>query len=423
MNDHIAIRATHRHPRLQYIARVLSQWWPVKVILQTKGTSYGPCIEYGTGGSGVYISPHDFLAGRGPLEMTALFPDTPFDQFDPLSGIFWHLSRFEEYQPFDADRHGRFPATASLSYKMGLINQPIAVIWADRLYDSIRKQYPRLPEMSRPFELRPTYDVDMVWAFHGRKWRGLARAGLDMIQGQIKMTRTRLASWRNRENDPFYTFSLLTKWHQELNLEPHYFFLLSDFRSRFDPNVSPNNPKLQALIRELAAQPNHSIGIHPSYHSLERPELVSSETKTLSHILGRTPTGSRQHFLRLRFPDTYRALIKAGLRADYSMGYADAPGWRAGTHLPYPWYDLEREEATRFQIHPFAFMDVTLKNYQKLSPQDASKVMHFYRDQIQALGGPLYSLWHNSSFSEAHGWQGYGEVYEDYLRRPLGLRK
>lgn len=415
MNDRIAIRATHRHPRLQYIARVLSQWWPVKVIVDTKRTFEGPAIDYGLEGSGIYITPHLFLAGKDAPDMEKLQPNTPLTHFDPLSAIFWHLSRYEEYQAFEADAHGRFPATASLAHRMGTLSQPVAVIWADRLYQLLRDKFPSLPAIERPFELKPTYDVDMVWAFRGRGWRGMGSALLDVIRGDYKRSKARLASWQNYQTDPFFTFDQLTAWHQELALEPHYFFLLSDFRSRFDPNVKPSHPELQALIRKLATQPGHQVGIHPSYYSLEQPERVSAETETLRRILGQTPAGSRQHFLRWRLPQTYRALIRAGLRADYSMGYADAPGWRAATHLPYPWYDLEREEATRFQIYPFAFMDVTLKNYQKLSAQEAGKVMQFYQDQVRSLGGPLYSLWHNSSFSKVHGWGEYGEIYKKHI--------
>ncbi|MEM8584396.1 MAG: hypothetical protein AAGF87_09020, partial [Bacteroidota bacterium] len=150
--------------------------------------------------------------------------------------------------------------------------------------------------------------------------------------------------------------------------------------------------------------------------SMKNEQLITKEVQTFKSIIEQGPFSSRQHYLRLSLPETYRALIRAGLRSDYSMGYADMPGWRAGTHLPFPWYDLEKEKSTHLQIYPFAFMDVTLKNYQHLSASDALQKMMFYRNQVDSLGGPLYSLWHNSSFSEAHGWSGYGEIYERYLR-------
>ncbi|MEM6878338.1 MAG: polysaccharide deacetylase family protein [Bacteroidota bacterium] len=415
MNERIAIHATHRHPRLRYIARVLSQWWSVKVVLHTKESPECPVISYGIKSKGVYIEPHPFMSGKGPPNMARLRPDTAFSDFDPLSAIFWHLSRYEEYQPYTPDMHGRFSASSSLAWQLDLLDQPVAVLWADRLYNRLREKYPRLPALDRPFEYIPTYDVDMAWAFRARGWRGLARSGADLLQGKLKRLQARFASWLDRSKDPFYTFHQLREWHSTLNLKPHYFFLLAENRSQYDSNASPTFAPLQELIRYLDGLPQHSIGIHPSYFSMMDEGLAIKETEVLKQIIGRTPTGSRQHFLRLRLPDTYRALIRAGLRADYSMGYADAHGWRAGAHLPFPWYDLEREEATYFQIHPFPFMDVTLKNYQGLSPGEALQTMMFYRRQVEKLGGPLYSLWHNSSFSSVHGWEAYSAIYKRFL--------
>ncbi|MEJ2595165.1 MAG: hypothetical protein P8100_08600 [bacterium] len=47
-------------------------------------------------------------------DKTSLFP------FDPFSAIFYLVSRYEEYQPFVRDEHGRFTANLSKSAELGL---------------------------------------------------------------------------------------------------------------------------------------------------------------------------------------------------------------------------------------------------------------------------------------------------------------
>ncbi|NJO69236.1 MAG: hypothetical protein HC830_08110 [Bacteroidetes bacterium] len=63
-------------------------------------------------------------------------------------------------------------------------------------------------------------------------------------------------------------------------------------------------------------------------------------------------TKSRQHFLRLKFPGTYHRLMQEGITDDYSMGFHDKPGFRAGIAMPYPFYDLVNEKETTLTVHP-----------------------------------------------------------------------
>src|ERR1044072_7087892 len=45
--------------------------------------------------------------------------------FDIFSGIFFLLTRYEECYPYPPDKYGRYPATASLLHKNGLLRRPI----------------------------------------------------------------------------------------------------------------------------------------------------------------------------------------------------------------------------------------------------------------------------------------------------------
>jgi len=140
--------------------------------------------------------------------------------------------------------------------------------------------------------------------------------------------------------------------------------------------------------------------------------MLLTEISRLQTMLQNRVIASRQHYLRLTLPDTYRNLIAAGIREDYSMGYVDAVGFRAGVAAPFNFYDLHEEQETNLRIFPFAFMDVTLMQYAKLTAQEAAIKVETLMNQVQATGGYFCAVWHNESLSGTGKWRGYRELFE-----------
>ncbi|RMF23321.1 MAG: hypothetical protein D6765_13260, partial [Bacteroidetes bacterium] len=264
------------------------------------------------------------------------------------------------------------------------------------------------------FRFLPTFDVDMAWAFrHKGALRFAGGLAKDLFAGQWKRLGRRLAVRFGGHTDPFDTFARLDALHRDFHLRPIWFFLVADYGS-FDKNSRPGHPAFRQLVRRLGE--SYPIGLHPSYASAEEPERLALEKKRLEEMLGRSVWLSRQHYLRLRFPQTYRRLLRAGFRQDYSMGFADATGFRAGTAHPFRWYDLPAETTTELLVYPFQVMDVTLKKYLALSPEAALEHTLALARTVRHSGGIFSTLWHNSSFDEQE-WQGWGAVYEGLLQR------
>lgn len=332
---------------------------------------------------------------------------------DPLASSFYLLSRYEEYLPFEADQHGRFSAAQSLAKREGFLQMAVVQHWLNAVVEVLQQKSPDFPPSSLPYSFAPTYDVDMPWAFCYRPWWKQWGGSLkDLFLGKKQRWQDRRRSLKNPENDPFFTFVQLHKWHEKYGLSPRFFLLMGD-AATYDTNPSPSLPAQQALIRDLAAR--YPLGIHPSYLSNSEPERLTMEKQRLEKIADQAITHSRQHFLKLHLPETYRRLIAAGIQADYSMGYADDTGFRAGTAMPFPWYDLEREACTSLMIHPFVAMDVTLQQYLGLPPEEAySRLKELYQE-VKRVGGPFCLLWHNSSFYAEDGWAGWAEMYEQVL--------
>jgi hypothetical protein len=154
------------------------------------------------------------------------------------------------------------------------------------------------------------------------------------------------------------------------------------------------------------------VGIHPSWASSKDSSKLPKEIKRLEIITNREITRSRQHFLKLDLPTTYRRLIDLGIREDYTMGYASQVGFRAGTSLPFYFYDLDMETQTQLLIHPFAVMDGTLNEYMELPVDDAQYLVKELMDRVKKVNGTFISLWHNETVSDNRHWQDWKQVYE-----------
>lgn len=333
--------------------------------------------------------------------------------FDVIGAAFFFLSRYEEYLPFTPDTLSRFPAAASMQYQMNALERPLVDEWIAKLGILIQDRFPGLPLRREAYRFQPTYDIDVAYAFLGRPvWRSSGALFREIGRGRFALARHRVSVTRGKAQDPFDHFDLFARWHESLKLEPVYFFLLGRPGPR-DRNLNPSHPRLRKLIRRLAA--SHTIGIHPSFASNDIPGRMEEEKQVLESILGKTVSHSRQHYLRLHLPETYRQLIRAGITHDYTMGFPDHPGFRAGTSCPFPFFDLSAQAETPLTIHPLAVMDGSLRDYLHLNPEEALARMMEILERVKKNGGVMTTLWHNTSLSPETGWQGWKEMYEQFL--------
>ncbi len=337
--------------------------------------------------------------------------------FDFFSLSFYLLSRYEEYTTLKEsfDQHGRFKASHSTASNYHFLDLPLVDLWLDKFLERVKLLFPDLSYSEKKFRFLPTFDVDLAWAYRERPlFRQLAGITRDILKGRWKALQERQKVIRGLSPDPFDTFEALKTMHRSYDFTPIFFFLLGD-PGRYDRNISPDNEQLQVLIRDL--QKDYRVGIHPSYRSHRDSRILIEEIERLKKIGHAPVTDSRFHFLKFKLPESYRRLIDAGIRHDYSMGYAGQPGFRASTALPFPWYDLEKEEMTDLMIHPFQVMDGTLKNYLKISPESAQKLVFKMMHNTAEAGGIFSTLWHNSSFSYIEGWERWAPLYEAILKR------
>ncbi len=224
--------------------------------------------------------------------------------FDFLAASFYLLTRYEEYSTdFIKDEYGNFHHENSVAWKEGFLQLPLIHLWLKE----IEKAFGFVARKNN-FNITATYDVDISFAYQNHpwsvKWGGLLK---DLVykRGTFK---ERLQVLLGRKSDPYQVFNWLNELHRKFRFNSIFFFLVSSKRSKFDKNPSPKNKQVKQFIQELAN--DNTIGIHPSYKSNFSSEKLKKEIEILASITNNSITKSRQHYLQLQFPSTYRTLIQ-----------------------------------------------------------------------------------------------------------------
>lgn len=320
--------------------------------------------------------------------------------YDPFAMIFYLVSRYEEYTETQRDKFQRFRAVLSLAYQEGFLKQPVVNQLCLNIQAIIEAKYPSFEFPKQSFQFLPTYDIDLAWAYlHRNAKRTIGGYARTILTANFKELWERLQVQFGLRTDPFFTYDILDELHKKHHLSPIYFFLIGDYNI-LDKNIHYKNEAFRQLIKRIAAK--YTIGLHPSFLSNhpDKTEQLLKEKNRLEEITNQKIVRSRQHFLILETPRTYKRLLENGIKEDYTMGYAAQVGFRASIATPYFWYDLESEQSTDLQITPFQVMDVTLSQYLKLSPEESLVIIKELLQNTQAVNGTLCTLWHNNSIDQ-----------------------
>ncbi|HKK43346.1 MAG TPA: polysaccharide deacetylase family protein [Bacteroidales bacterium] len=336
--------------------------------------------------------------------------DLPFDIF---AASFWLVTRYEEYNDNDPDEHGRFKASSSLAFKNGFLDRPVVDLWCREFAKTLLKKFNSLVFRSNNFRSLLTIDIDQAFAYRGRN---IVRSLGGFIRDFTNSERHAAERYRimtGSGKDPFDVFDFISGKITEYNVRAGFFIPVGDY-SEYDKNPSWKNEDYRSLISGVSSK--YETGLHPSYHASERHQTITSELSRLNSITGNKITKSRFHYLRFNIPQSYQYLIKAGIEEDYSLGYPDEPGFRAGIARPFRFFDLTGNEPTDLKIVPFQVMDATLFHYKRTDPLSALEVILNLITQTRKAGGLFISIWHNTYLLENDECQGWRETFETILR-------
>jgi hypothetical protein len=384
-------------------------------LIELAGVETTPPIYYGknrpVGFDGIFIQESDFWEKYntpGSLPENVIVKPEQVILYgaesapDYVAGTFFMLTRYEELFVKERDEHGRFPASASVAYKYGFLERPIVDEYAELIFKG-------LPRKQREFEFILTHDVDKLakgkWEAIKTELKNVLRLRLSGIPGIIYHLLNK--------KDPADTFD----WLETLEKGQHriYFFM-----NKSEDGHELQSERAQALIKKIKNS-GARVGWHPNF--LSSLAVSCPHPSAFGGHLPRS-TGkaeeliSRNHFLMFNAGNSWELLESLGVKQDYTIGYPDMLGFRAGTCQPYRIFSVAKGKVLNITEYPLTMMDVTLYGYMRLGPQEAWQEFIKYFETIKRYSGKFILLWHNFSFDEAR-WRKFYKNVVNYLNNNL----
>ena len=171
-------------------------------------------------------------------------------------------------------------------------------------------------------------------------------------------------------------------------------FQLSSFNA-YDRNINHNRLNYREIIKYVA---DYSIvGLRLGFFAISDIEALKVEKKRFENIIH----GPLQNVVNTKYnlllPEHYGFLNELEIPNDYSMGYPETIGFRAGTSLPFLFYDINLEITTPLKVHPYVFHSQATRIYDANELQEI--VLKIMKDLKQVKGNML-TIFKNRDFSE-----------------------
>ena len=315
--------------------------------------------------------------------------------FDIFAASFYLLSRYEEYLPHVKDEEGRFQASESLAYKEGFLEVPVIDVWAQKFRSVLKNKFPTFDFPRREFRTETIVAVTEAFCY---KKKGIVRVVLglllDIARFKPKYVLHRLQVMTKFKKDPYDIYTKVIQFLKKYRLPMKFMFQVSDF-STHDRNINHNRLEFQSLIKSVADYAE--VGLQPGYYANQKFAVLKEEKKRLEQIIKRPVESSINNHYNLLLPDTYNHMVELEIFSDFSMGYPEALGLRAGTCTSFLFYDLNFEITTPLLVHPYA---INAEAFSKMKESEIEyKVLEIKR-QISMVQGTLVSVFTNKDFSE-----------------------
>lgn len=338
---------------------------------------------------------------------------------DIIASSFFLISRYEEMiRREKRDAVGRFPGKESLPYKAGFLMRPIIDEYAVHLRELLGSLGIKTLPIKKGFSwVHLTHDIDQPWAYYG--WRSVARARL---KEKLPWMQSISLAMGNILADKYFSFPRFLEWNREVKrtlatpTDTIFFFKTPGKHPLDKPNYTLQTRPIRSLLR-LARKYQVKIGLHVNLTASEYPQLIEREKHRLEYMLRGSITSSRHHFLAIREPEDYVDLYSAGIRDDFTMGYADVAGFRLGTCRPVRFINPSTGFITKLVLHPLPFMDYTLHSaqYMNLNYEEALQVCSQCIETAFRYRGEVNLLFHNENLSlDEHPY--HVRLYRDLLR-------
>lgn len=298
------------------------------------------------------------------------------------------------------------------------ITKPIINIKINDFIFKLTKIYPDLQVELPVFQFIPTIDVDIAFKYKYKNFfRTLAWFIKDFFSLKFEEVKERFLCIIGLKSDIWNNFEEIIELHNHYILKPIFFFLVGK-RGKFDKNISIKKSAMQNIIKKISER-SYEIGFHSSAAGVDNFNLWKIEKQNLEKIIGKKITKTRQHYIKLNFPQTFQNYLELGILDDFSLIYPENPGFRLGVTVPIKFFDLEKNQETNLTLYPSVIMDVSLKKYKNFTIEEAKKFCREIVSYYKKYGGIFVSVWHNESLSNDPNWKDWRIVYRFLLEEIL----
>ncbi|MBC9796533.1 polysaccharide deacetylase family protein [Sinomicrobium weinanense] len=407
---------THKiTPRINYIMKhIFANMLKTEVQITEKVENFiahsGPKITYTKNPlqNEFFVRSHDLLFEQGitNIEISVqLWDDIPCffsigDKgsipFDIFAASFYLLSRYEEYLPHVKDEYGRYPAKESLAWEHGFLEVPVVDFWVRKLAVALGKRFPEENFGKRKTNYVSVIDIAAAYAYRKKGIiRTLAGTVLDLTGLRFHKVFERYMVLLGIKKDPYDHFDELIEAHKAYDTDAVFFFLLGDY-SAFDKNIPHRKTSFRTLIKSVADY--HIVSLMMSYYAVNDLVQLKKERRRLINIINRPVKRARARYNRLLIPEVYKTAVEAEFNEDYTMGYSDFMGFRAGTCTPFHFYDISYEIQLPLKVNSFCIQDSALLKFDN-AKEAREKIQELY-GFVQGVGGDFITVFSNERWTE-----------------------
>ena len=372
---------THKiTPRLKYIFKhIFENMLMINFDLTTKVEIFvahsGPKLSYSNKplGDEFFIKSHLLLFEQGitPQKLKLDFWDElpiffltdvecncPFDIF---AASFFLLCRYEECIPYLKTNSGYFDPSHSISMKFNFLELPIIDLWVSKFQEQLASKF---PEILKKYDYKPSkkilLEVPLAFRYSNRSFlENLEDFISSVLKLNLKQLINQILVLIRLKNDPFDTFDFWKQWFNKSSTKPIVFFLFAH-SSSYQTTTSIFNLRFREIIKKTGDF--FSLGLLTSVKAqIDSKKQIIREKNDFQKLTNRTIFDVRLSNGIVNLSKDYEMLSENEFKNDYSMGYLDRIGFRAGTATPFYFYDVSREIQLSIKLTPIFATEKSLK--------------------------------------------------------------
>jgi peptidoglycan/xylan/chitin deacetylase (PgdA/CDA1 family) len=294
---------------------------------------------------------------------------------DSVDARKWYEDKFFAINHFDTHHRKNFSFSE---------NHPLYYpIISERLFkNGFRPHYPD----NKDFAICLTHDIDIV-----SSRPPLRRIVNNFRHGKVSKLRKDLGIYLDPKKSEFYNIHKMLEHENRYNANSTYFFL-SLTKGEQDFNYNPSDIK---GILEQVKQAGSEVGLHGGHEASLSANKIISEKKLLEQASGTVITGYRSHYLKFRYPETWKYLEEASIKYDTTYSYPEIIGFRNGMCYPF-----KPSNVNSLLEYPLIVADHVLFNYMKTDNDTAFSLIKLLMKRVQEVKGVMVILWHNMYYMD-----------------------